>query len=382
MTIPGFTSTGSKRPDVLFGTAKGVPLRMSRAEGCRVWDEDGKEYIDTVMALGAVALGYGHPAVQSAVERALRDGAVGPLAPRLEGEVAERLAAVIPGAEAVRFCKTGAEAVAAAVRLARVLTGRERVLSCGYHGWHDWCHDAPGVPEAVRALRRELPFGDVTALEHALAVFGPVAAIVVEPVIDEAPPPEWLRALRESATAHGAVLVFDEIKTAFRIAVGGAAERWGVVPDLTVVGKALGNGFPISAVCGGAEAMDAATRTWVSSTLATECVSLAAAAAVLNTFEREPVAEHLEGVGERLFAGLRGLAGDHAELVEGVRGLPQLCYLHFTSDRLSGRVAQAAAGRGLLFKRSAYNFVSLAHSAETVDTVLERLSGALEEVGG
>src|SRR4026208_1071574 len=138
--IPGMTSTGSKRSAALFGsTAPDLPVRMVRSEGCRIWDEAGREYLDTVMALGAVGLGYAHPAVTEAVESAVRSGVVGPLPPALEGQLAERLAAVMPGAEAVRFFKTGAEAVAAAVRLARVTTGRDRVLSCGYHGWLDWC---------------------------------------------------------------------------------------------------------------------------------------------------------------------------------------------------------------------------------------------------
>jgi glutamate-1-semialdehyde 2,1-aminomutase len=382
MTIPGFTSTGSKRPEALFGTADGVPLRMTRAEGCRVWDTEGREYIDMVMALGAVALGYGHAAVVAAAEEAVRAGAVGPLPPASEEEVATRLTAVLPGVEAVRFLKTGAEAVAAAVRIARVVTGRERVVSCGYHGWHDWCRDAPGVPEAVRGLLRRIAFNDVETLDHALAVFGAPAAIVVEPVINGPPSATWLRALRQAASRHDALLVFDEIKTAFRVAVGGAAERWGVTPDLMVVGKALGNGFPLAAVGGPAGVMDAATRTWVSSTLATESVSLAAAAAVLETYDRERVIEHLQQVGTRFQQGLERLAQCFPGVVTGVCGLPQMCYLTFDSEAHAGAVARAAARRGLLFKRTAYNFVSLAHRDETVADVLQRLEEAIAEVAG
>lgn len=380
MTIPGHTSTGSKRPGALFGVDDGVPLRMVRAEGCRLWDDHGTEYLDTVMALGSVALGYAYPRVVAAVERAARDGAVGSLAPVLEGEVAARLCELLPGAEAVRFLKTGAEAAAGAVRLARVATGRERVVTCGYHGWLDWCQAEAGVPAAVRALRREVPFGDAPALEAALAEFGPVAAIVIEPVVDAAPPAGWLEATRSIATSQGALLVFDELKTAFRVAAGGMAERSGVTPDLTVVGKALGNGLPIAAVCGARDVMEAATRTWISSTLATEYVSLAAAHAVLETYEREPVLEHLERVGTRLSGVLGQLASAHPELARGVRGLPQMCYLDFVTEELSGRVAQAAARRGLLFKRNAYNFVSLAHGDEEIEMVTQRLGEAMAEV--
>ncbi len=377
MTIPGFTSTGSKRPEVLLGPGA-RPLRMQRARGCRVWDEQGTEYLDTVMALGAVALGYGHPRVQEAVTRAVRDGIIGPLAPMLEAEVAEALAAALPGGEAVRFFKTGAEAMAAAVRIARVHTNRERLLSCGYHGWLDWCQDAAGVPGPDRALRAALPYGDVQAV--AAAVDESLAAIVVEPLVDAYPPQAWLTALREAATASGAVLVFDEIKTAFRVARGGMAERTGITPDLTVVGKALGNGMPIAAVCGPAGLMEAATRTWISSTCATEYASLAAARAVLDTFEREPVVPHLERVGSQLLTRLASLAQEFPALVHGVRGVAQMSYLAFASEEISAQVAQASAARGLLFKRQAYNYVSLAHTEADIGLVGQRLGDALREV--
>ncbi len=380
MTIPGFTSTGSKRPEALFGTADGVPLRMTRAFGCHVWDDRGRQYLDTVMALGAVALGYGHPRVVEAAARAARDGAVGPLPPVLEGEVAARLASVLPGVEAVRFLKTGAEAVAAAVRIARVHTGRSRVVACGYHGWLDWCQDAPGVPEAVRALRTEVAFDDVGALSAALDGPEPVAAVVIEPVVDRPPDPAWLGAARDLARRAGAVLVFDEIKTALRIAAGGAAEAYGVVPDLTVVGKALGNGFPIAAVGGARDLMDAATRTWISSTLATEMVGLAAAAAVLDAFATQEVIRHLETAGRALWGGLERLAARYPDVVAGVRGMPQMCFLKWRHDAMGARVARAAAERGLVFKRNAYNFVSLAHTADEVAAVLDRLEEALGSI--
>jgi len=148
--VPGFTSTGSKRPDALFGAAApdeiaGLPTRMTRAAGCRVWDAAGREYLDYVMALGAVALGYAHPDVNRAAEQAIAGGVAGPLPPVLEEELADALAMRIPWLEHVRFLKTGAEAVAAAVRLARVATGRERVLGCGYHGWLDWSQRGRGA---------------------------------------------------------------------------------------------------------------------------------------------------------------------------------------------------------------------------------------------
>ena len=354
---------------------------MSRASGCRVWDENGREYVDYVMGLGAVALGYGHPDVNRAAQAAIDDGVVGPLPPVAEEELAAALSERIPWLEQMRFLKTGAEAVAAAVRLARVATGRDEVLGCGYHGWLDWCQGATeGVPAGVRALFAELPFNDVAAARAMIRERArQLAAVVVEPVVVTEPTREWLQLLRTETERAGAILIFDEIKTAFRLAIGGAVERYNVrpVPDLVVVGKALGNGFPLAAVGGRAELMEAASRTWISSTLATEGVSLAAARATLEVFEREDVCGHLERVGARLLHGLHVLVRDHSTKVTGVAGVAQMCFLHYAADDLSHRVALAAAQRGLLFKRTAYNFVSLAHDDVSIDRALAILEEAL-----
>src|SRR2546430_13010200 len=210
--VPGFTSTASLRPDALFGPAEPgtdgpPPERITRAAGCRVWDEAGREYVDYVMALGAVALGYGHPAVNRAAEQAIAAGVVGPLPPPVEEELAEALCHHIPWIEAVRFLKTGAEAVAAAVRLGRVATGRDLALGCGYHGWLDWCQGGgiEGVPAATRALYAELPFNDAERTRQQIREAGDaLAVVVVEPVVVEEPRREWLAALRGGTARVGA----------------------------------------------------------------------------------------------------------------------------------------------------------------------------------
>jgi glutamate-1-semialdehyde 2,1-aminomutase len=379
--IPGGTSTGSKRADALFGSEEG-PRRMVRAAGCRVWDEGGREYLDLGMALGAVALGYGHAAVTAAAERAVRDGAVGSLPPVHEEALAERLVEWVPGGEAVRFVKSGAEAVAAAVRIARVVTGRDVVFTCGYHGWLDWCQETAGVPSGIRALHRPIGFGDVGDFVAALREHPQPAAIVVEPVIERAPEPGWLGGLRASASQRGALLIFDEIKTGIRFGPGGAAGRYEVTPDLVVLGKALGNGFPIAAVVGPAALMEAATKTWISSTLATEYVALAAGLAVLETCWRERVPERLASAGARLMEGCRIVQRSHPEVVTEVAGVPELSFLRFRDDATSARVAAAAARRGLLMRRGPYHFVSLAHDEPALDLALERLADAVAEVAG
>jgi glutamate-1-semialdehyde 2,1-aminomutase len=357
---------------------------MTRASGCRVWDDADREYVDYIMGLGAVALGYGHPDVNRAAEGAIAAGVVGPLPPVAEEELAEALAQRMPWLERVRFLKTGAEAVAAAVRLARVATGRDEVLGCGYHGWLDWCQGATeGVPAAVRVLFAELPFNDVAAGRDMIrARAGRLAAVVVEPVIVNEPTREWLQMLRAETEQAGAVLIFDEIKTAFRLAIGGAVERYGVspAPDLVVIGKALANGFPLAAVGGRADLMTGTSRTWISSTLATEGVALAAARATLEVFERDDVCGHLHRVGTQLLHGLHELQRKHSGTIGEVAGIAEMCFLHYSTEERAHAVALAAAKRGVLFKRTAYNFVSLAHDEGTVDRTLAILDEALRDV--
>jgi glutamate-1-semialdehyde 2,1-aminomutase len=377
MKVSGFTSTGSKRPLKLFGGAyDDLPHRMIRSQGARVWDERAREYLDFISALGAVGLGYAHPHVMRAAVEALESGGIGPLAPVDEELLAEELVAAVPILDEVRFLKTGAEAVAAAVRLARVATGRDLVLGCGYHGWLDWCSTGPGVPAVVSGLYQELPFNDPEESIATIRRAGTsLACVVIEPVIEAEPSVEWLRAIRDETWRLGVILVYDEIKTAFRVAEGGAAMRWGGEPDLIVMGKALANGFPLAAVGGRAEIMRRANDTWISSTMATEFVSFAAARATLAAVREVGLPERLAETGGVLFEGLKGLAAGHADRVVA-SGIPEMCYLRFSDERTSERVAQGCARRGLLFKRNAYNFVTLAH---TNADVLQAL-GVLDEV--
>jgi glutamate-1-semialdehyde 2,1-aminomutase len=382
--VAGFTSTVSKRPEALFGSpGPGLPVRMTRSSGCRVWDTGGREYIDYIMGLGAVALGYGHPAVTRAAIEAVEAGVVGPLPPMLEEELAAELRRHLPWMEQSRFLKTGAEAMAAAVRLARTATGREYVLGCGYHGWLDWCQgvESAGVPAGTHALYGALPFNDAArARELIRAADDQLAAVVFEPVIVREPDPEWLAVLREETARVGALLVVDEIKTVCRLALGGGTERYRIAPDLAVLGKAIANGFPLAVVGGRAEVMAGVARTWISSTLATEWVALAAARATHAEIVGPDVPHQLSRVGARLLAGLQQLALRYPSVITGVGGLPEMCFLQFRDDVVSRGLAAAAARRGLLFKRSAYNFVSLAHDEIIVDRTLGLLEEALSTV--
>jgi glutamate-1-semialdehyde aminotransferase len=373
--VAGFTSTGSKAPEAMFG-GPGGPTHLVGAAGARVRTADGLDLLDWTMALGAVGLGYAHPRVVEAVERAVRDGAVGPLPHLLEIEIAERLCAAYPGAQQARFLKTGAEAVQAAVRLARVASGRDRVVHAGYSGWLDGPTVGAGVPHATAALWSAVPFDDIPALEEAVARGGAPAAILLEPVVERAPSAAWLAAARRLAQG-GTVLIFDEIKTGFRLGRGGAAERWGVAPDLAVLGKALANGFPLAAVVGRADLMTRVRSTWISSTLATEFVALAAARAVLDTWDGADVAGHIAAIGAAALEGLPPLGPSGGF---EVCGLPEMWFLSFVDPDVERRFLLGCVRKGVLLKRGGYNFPSLSHRRADVDETLSVVRDVVAEL--
>ena len=381
--IPGGASTGSKRSDALYGTGPAGPTHYTRASGCRLTTADGQELVDFTMALGAVAFGYADPDVTDAVVAAARAGHVAGLSHTLEVTVAEQLREQVPFAERVRFLKTGAEAVAAAVRIARTHTGRSRVLGSGYFGWLDWCSDAAGVPEGTRADFGRIPFGDVVAAERAVSdAAGELAAIVVEPVVEREAPIEWLRALRELCTSSGAVFIADEIKTGFRVHPAGGVAGQGVDPDLAVFGKALANGYPLSAVVGRGAVMGAAERTWISSTLASESTALAAASVVLARHAQENVCARLATTGDAMRDGVRrALAASSAADVE-LLGIAPMWLLRFGDAGREARVLAAVRQDGVLLKRGAYNFAALAHDREAIDAMARALTRALREENG
>ncbi|HEU4565660.1 MAG TPA: aminotransferase class III-fold pyridoxal phosphate-dependent enzyme [Gemmatimonadaceae bacterium] len=377
--IPGGASTGSKRPDALYGEGEEGPTHFVAAEGCMLTSVGGTRFLDCTMALGAVALGYADPGVVEAVIDSASRGNVSALSHALEVEVAERLVEIIPCAESVRFLKSGAEGVAAAVRIARTCTGRDAVIGSGYFGWLDWWSDAAGVPAGVRGDFTGVPFDDVAALETAASRLGErLAAVVIEPVVERLPSEEWIGAARRICDRYGAVLIFDEVKTGFRLRPGGYQEQAGALPDLAVFGKALANGYPLAAVVGRADVMDAARKSWISSTLASDGTALAAASAVLDRHAQEDVCAALQRIG----AELRGAVTRALEAsgVEGARveGLDPMWLLRFDEERRLARFLALARERGVLFKRGAYNFASLAHDDEEVLNAVElAASGAL-----
>ena len=380
--IPGGASTGSKRAEALYGQeAEGRPTHFVRASGCTVTTAGGAQFIDCTMALGAVALGYAEGSVAHAVAEAAAAGNVAGLSDVREVEIAERLTSVIPCAEQVRFVKTGAEAVSAAVRIARTYTGRSKVVGAGYFGWHDWASQAAGVPEGARADFQAVQFDDVTALENAATAAGSgLAAIVIEPVVERLPSEEWVRRARDLCDRSGAVLIFDEMKTGFRLRVGGYQELSGITPDLAAFGKALANGFPLAAVVGKAAVMEAASRTWISSTLASEGTALAAAGAVLDWHERAEICEALWSTGAEMRNGVEAAIAASGVTGVSVHGIDPMWLIRFDDPERESRFITLALAEGVMFKRGAYNFACIAHDARAVAAVERAASTAFVEL--
>ncbi len=385
--IPGASQTLSKGPTQwVQGVA---PAYIERAHGAYVWDVDGNRYLDFPMALGPILLGHRHPAVERAIVEQLRSGIVFSLPHPIEIEVAERIATLVPGAERVRFAKSGSDATSAAVRLARANTGRERVIVTGYHGWHDWYIGSTarnmGVPEAVRSLVEPVAFGDLTALAVALDRHPrEVACVVCEPVGILEPAPELLREMIDLAHRHGALVVFDEVISGFRLAPGGAQAHFDVRADLVCFGKALGNGMPISALAGPAAVMDGLQDVFFSGTHGGETLSLAAAQATLDVIAGEPVHEHLWRLGRRLQAGVCGAIERHGlgEWVQCSGAAPWTIVSVREPDPdgmalpAKSLLQQEMIKRGILFNGS--NFISYAHTETDIDLAIEAYDSSLE----
>jgi len=359
-----------------------VPLFIEKADGAWVEDVQGRRYLDYPMALGPIILGHNNPKVTEAIVAQLSKGILFSLPSPLEIAVAEKIVAAVPSAEMVKFLKTGSEACSAAVRLARAVTNRPLVAVGGFHGWHDFyaglTRRSGGVPEAVRDLTLRFDFNDASSLETLLERHRErVAAILLEPATAEAPANGFLQEVRRLADEHGALLVFDEVVTGLRWSKGGAQEYYGVTPDLTVLGKALGNGMPIAAVTGPADLMRKFDELFVSGTYGGECLSLAAAQAVLRVLEDEPVVEYIWSQGRRLRESFSEAVHRHGlqELVD-VTGEPPRVVLSFKEDAVAKSiVGQELAKREVLFNGSF--FVSYAHTDNDIELTIAAVDEAL-----
>jgi glutamate-1-semialdehyde-2,1-aminomutase len=371
------------------------PIFVVSGKGGRITDVDGNEYIDLLCSYGPLILGHREEEVDNAVIEQIRQkGFCFDLVQPLQNQLAIKMRELIPCAEMSIFVKTGSDATTAAIRIARGHTGRLKVLRCGYHGWHDWCVEVKGgIPEKLWEDVHEFHYNDLDSLEKLLKEHkGNVAAVIITPVGHplahpvEAPRPGFLEGVRELTTAHGAVLIFDEIRTGFRVSMGGAQARYGVTPDLATFGKAMANGYPISAVVGRREVMSAVeSKVFISSTFFPNSLEMVAALKTIEILERERVPDKLWARGQKLLDRL-GQVVAASGVPCALSGIPPMPFITFETDpqkKYKDRRTlfyTEVIRRGVFLQPYHHGYICYRHTDEELDTVVGAVEEALAEV--
>ena len=386
--IPGGTQLLSKRSEMFL--PEQWPSYYKKAKGVDVWDLDNNKYIDmSIMGVGACILGYADDDVNEAVKKAIDAGSMCTLNCSEEVELAELLLHLHPWADMVRYAKTGGEAMAIAVRIARAYTKKDKIALCGYHGWHDWYlaanladdknldgHLLPGleplgVPRGLKGTAIPFNYNEIEELEEIIKNNN-IGTIVVEPIRHQKPKNNFLEDVRRTADDINAVLIFDEITSGWRMNVGGIHELYKVYPDIAVYGKGMSNGFPMAAIVGKGEVMDVAQNSFISSTYWTDRIGPVASIATINKMLENNVPSHLCKIGNLISMCWRNLAKEH-ELRIDIMGIPPLTTFIFDygkdTQALHTLFTQEMLSRGILASKSVY--VSYSHSEEHIETYLE-----------
>lgn len=373
--IPTGTELLSKRPEMFLPDL--WPAYYKRAKGCSVWDMDDNQYYDFAqMGVGSCTLGYANDNVDNPVVEAIRNSSMCSLNSYEEVELAERLIALHPWADCARFARSGGEACAIAVRIARAATEKDIVAFCGYHGWSDWYIstnigdssklddqllpglDPLGVPRHLKNSTVPFKYNDIESLEKIANEYGDkIGVIIMEPKRGEDLVPGFLEGVRAIADRIGAVLIFDEVTAGFRLCVGGIHKTLGVEPDMAVFGKALGNGYPISAIIGKREVMEAATRSFISSTFWTERIGFTAGVATLKEMERVDAPSMLIKYGDRITEALKSSAEKHGLrlLVSHISPLSHIDWDYDNGLEIQTLYAQLMLEKGYLVSSAIYS---------------------------
>jgi glutamate-1-semialdehyde 2,1-aminomutase len=368
-----------------------APSFLERGEGCYVWDIDGNKYIDFMCALGPITVGYNDPRVNKAVIDQLSKGIAFSLSTKIEIELAEKITEIIPCAEMVRFVKNGADATSSAVRLARAYTGKDMIAVCGYHGMQDWYIGSTvnnkGVPKAVCELTKTFEYNNLASLQNLFQQYPKqIAAVILEPIQDNGPAVSFLQSLKDLVHDNEAVLIFDEVVSGFRYALGGASELYHVVPDLAGFGKGMGNGLPISAVAGRREIMKLiAEGVFISTTFGGETLSIAGALETIKILKMSGTYEHIWKLGDRMVTGLKKLVSEHQLVgvvhVSGLAphagvafdGVGSLNYLDITSIYQQKMIEKGILTTGI-------NNINLSHGEQEIDGFLEAAAEGFADI--
>jgi len=379
--IPCTTQTLAKGPQQ---NVKGIaPKYLERGKGSHVWDVDGNEYIDYQMGIGPISLGYAYDKVDNAIKEQLKDGITFSLMHPLEVEVAELIHKVVPNAESIRYSKTGADVTSAAVRLARAFTKRDKVLCCGYHGWHDWyiavTDRNKGIPQAIQDMTYTISYNDIQSVID--SVDEETACVILDPYIFEEPKDNFLQKLRDICTKNGTLLIFDEMWSGFRIALGGAQEYFGVNADLACFSKAVANGMPISILTGRKDVMSLLEQeVFFFTTFGGEALSLAAVKATINEMIEKNVSAQLAKQGNKLKVGYNKIASDFGMNYTKCSGFD--CRTIVTFDASAGNplemkslVQQEMIKRGILW--GGFHNMSFSHSDADIEYTLKAYTEVL-----
>ena len=392
--IPGGTQLLSKRPEMFLPDL--WPAYYSKSKGCQIWDLDDKQYTDmSYMGIGSCILGYTEESVNSAVKEAVDCGNMTTLNAPQEVELAELLCELHPWANRVRYARSGGESMAISVRIARAKTKKDIVLFCGYHGWHDWYlaanladdkaldgHLLPGlsplgVPRGLQGTAYPFKYNDIDSFLTLFEQYKDnIAAVVMEPLRNEYPKKEFIDTVQKKTKSIGAVLIVDEITAGWRLNVGGAHLILDIQPDVAVFGKAISNGFPIGAIIGKEEVMEAAQDTFISSTYWTDRIGVSAALATIKFMQKENVVNHLEKIGKRVQQGWSKAAKKSGLNIEvsGIYPLGHFSFKYENTLELKTLFTQMMLERGYLATTAFY--ASYAQKDEDIDKYLE----AVEEV--
>ncbi len=397
--IPGGTQLLSKRPEMFLPDL--WPSYYKRSKGCEVWDLDDKHYYDmSIMGIGTCVLGYANEVINQAVKDSIDNGSMSTLNAPEEVELAEKILSLHPWAGQVRFSKTGGEAVTVALRIARAHTKKTKVAFCGYHGWHDWylstnLNDAEGlenqllpglstdgIPKELKNTAFPFGYGNYKQFDDIVDNIGDELGVVIMEVqryksIDI----EFLKYIKKITREKGIVLIFDEISSGFRVNIGGMHLLHGVEPDIVLLGKALGNGFPISAILGVKEVMSSAQNTFISSSYWTERTGYVAALETLKFFEENGVIEKISKTGVYIREGLAKIFADNGLDIDVSGGLDPVVAMSIQEENpllLKTVFTQEMLKRGFLASNLIY--VSYAHTQEIVDKYLENAADVFKMI--
>ena len=368
------------------------PIFIDRGYDGHIVDVDGNDYIDMLCGYGPIILGYREPEINQAVIEQMEKGFCFSLVQEIQNTLSKRLIKLIPCAEMVVLAKTGSDATTMAVRVARGYSDKKKILRCGYHGWHDWCVEVPGgVPQEILNMTVEFPYGDLDALEAVLKEHGDDAAcIMLTPVGHplsapvEEPPEGYLQGVRELADQYETILIFDEIRTGFRVALGGAQERYGVTPDLATFGKAMANGYPISALTGKKDIMKVLERkAFVSSTFFPNSLEMKAAMKCIDILERERVLESIWERGEDFFVKMEKIVQE-SEVPATASGIPPMPYITFdkADDQYKERrqfFYTETIRRGLFIQPYHHGYICHRHTEQDLKDALGAIEEALKQ---